>query len=73
MHGSISTSSEQNLQQPKYATSLQLAGGVPACLALLVDGAEQQPMWPVCFGFWQFLATKSCCGPTNAQLFSQLL
>jgi hypothetical protein len=28
---------------------------------------------PVCFGFWQLLATKSCCGLPNAQLFSQLL
>jgi hypothetical protein len=28
---------------------------------------------PVCFSFWQLLATKSCCGLTNAQLFSQLL
>jgi hypothetical protein len=28
---------------------------------------------PVCFGFWQFLATKSCCGLPNAQFFSQLL
>jgi hypothetical protein len=27
----------------------------------------------VCFGFWQLLATKSCCGLPNAQLFSQLL
>jgi hypothetical protein len=28
---------------------------------------------PVCFSFWQLLATKSCCGLPNAQLFSQLL
>jgi hypothetical protein len=28
---------------------------------------------PVCFGFWQLLATKSCCGLPNTQLFSQLL
>jgi hypothetical protein len=28
---------------------------------------------PVCFGFWQLLATKSCCGLPNAQLFSQFL
>jgi hypothetical protein len=28
---------------------------------------------PVCFGFWQLLATKSCCGLPNASLFSQLL
>jgi hypothetical protein len=28
---------------------------------------------PVCFGFWQLLATKSCCGLSNAQLFRQLL
>jgi hypothetical protein len=27
----------------------------------------------VCFSFWQLLATKSCCGLPNAQLFSQLL
>jgi hypothetical protein len=27
----------------------------------------------VCFGFWQLLATKSCYGLPNAQLFSQLL
>jgi hypothetical protein len=26
-----------------------------------------------CFGFWQLLATKNCCGLSNAQLFSQLL
>jgi hypothetical protein len=28
---------------------------------------------PVCFGFSQLLATKSCCGLPNTQLFSQLL
>jgi hypothetical protein len=28
---------------------------------------------PVCFGFWQLLATKICCKLPNAQLFSQLL
>jgi hypothetical protein len=28
---------------------------------------------PVCFGFWQLLVTKSCCGLPNAQLFRQLL
>jgi hypothetical protein len=28
---------------------------------------------PVCFGFLQLLATKSCCGLPNTQLFSQLL
>lgn len=26
-----------------------------------------------CFGFRQLLATKNCCGLTNAQLFRQLL
>jgi hypothetical protein len=35
----------------------------------LVDWVEQT----VCFGFWQLLATKSCCGLPNAQLFSQFL
>jgi hypothetical protein len=28
---------------------------------------------PVCFSFSQLLATKSCCGLPNTQLFSQLL
>jgi hypothetical protein len=28
---------------------------------------------PVCFNFLELLATKSCCGLPNAQLFSQLL
>jgi hypothetical protein len=28
---------------------------------------------PVCLCFWQLLATKSCCGLPNTQLFSQLL
>jgi hypothetical protein len=28
---------------------------------------------PVCFSFLELLATKSCCGLPNVQLFSQLL
>jgi hypothetical protein len=28
---------------------------------------------PVCFSFLQVLATKSCCGLSNAQLFNQFL
>jgi hypothetical protein len=37
------------------------------------DSAHQPDHGPVCFGFWQLLATKSCCGLPNTQLFRQLL
>jgi hypothetical protein len=37
------------------------------------DPPEHKHIGPVCFGFWQLLATKSCCRLPNAQLFSQLL
>jgi hypothetical protein len=35
-----------------------------------VQWAAAASRGPVCFGFWQLLAIKSCCGLSNAQLFS---
>jgi hypothetical protein len=39
----------------------------------MVDGFASTDIAPVCFGFSQLLATKSCCGLPNIQFFSQLL
>jgi hypothetical protein len=42
-------------------------------LPLPVLAAEADDMAPVYFSFLELLATKSCRGLPNAQLFSQLL
>jgi hypothetical protein len=49
----------------------QIKGGIKRVKQHLVGGYGD--IGPVCFGFWQLLATKSCCGLPNGQLFSQLL
>jgi hypothetical protein len=36
-------------------------------------GGGREHVDPVCFSFLELLATKSCCGLPNTQLFSQLL
>jgi hypothetical protein len=49
--------------------------GVDALAILLEDPTCKlgSVIAPVCFSFLELLATKSCCGLPNAQLFSQLL
>jgi hypothetical protein len=59
------------------------SGCLPICPPL--DNLEAEPLLggeavfpraedvPICFSFLELLATKSCCGLPNAQLFSQLL
>jgi hypothetical protein len=40
---------------------------------IIMRGSYYREEGPICFGFWQLLATKSCCGLPNTQLFNQLL
>jgi hypothetical protein len=76
LQGLSISDSDQALEEviPEYILSEPLEADIPIICSEVPDGGlSLLDYGPVCFGFWQLLATKSCCGLPNAQLFSQLL